>query len=389
GYKPHSWQLDCAVASHLGRDVCVIAGTGFGKTLPFVMNCWMDTRLLVWIVSPLNALGNQQAKTFCGWGIRAIAVNATTNYPGLRKDILSGKFQVVISSIEAFTDTTRLLPVVKSPELASRGRQQFIADEAHCIVGWGKGFRPQYAVMGDLKLVGNGEIPFIAATATANNLMRESIKQVLRFGNNSLTINLGNHRPNLAYSVHRLAHASASVPEILEYFPSRTSFPHFSLIFVDSRALGQAVLHTIRQHVIPSIRWKVQIYHAFRSDLVKEALAFGFELEDGFRVLVCTESLTMGIDFRKVSRVFLMLSPTDIETFIQRSGRGGRDEAITCEVILLAQDSMFEDSVEGRKRLEKAKAKRVTRQYTEAMYTFINTSSCRVEVLDKECDNPP
>jgi hypothetical protein len=85
GYKPHAWQLDCAVATHLGRDVCVIAGTGFGKTLPFVMNCWMDPNLLVWIVSPLNALGNQQAKTFRNWGIRAIAVNATTNYPGLRK----------------------------------------------------------------------------------------------------------------------------------------------------------------------------------------------------------------------------------------------------------------------------------------------------------------
>lgn len=85
GYTPHPWQLDCAVATHLGRDVCLIAGTGFGKTLPFIMNCWMDSKLLVWIVSPLNALGDQQAKTFRDWGIRAIAVNVTTNYPGLRK----------------------------------------------------------------------------------------------------------------------------------------------------------------------------------------------------------------------------------------------------------------------------------------------------------------
>ncbi|KAF8602973.1 hypothetical protein BDV93DRAFT_404800, partial [Ceratobasidium sp. AG-I] len=77
-YAPHSWQLDSAVATHLGRDVCIIAGAGFGKTLPFVMNCWMDPKLLVWLVSPLNVLGNQQARTFRGWGINAIAVNATT-----------------------------------------------------------------------------------------------------------------------------------------------------------------------------------------------------------------------------------------------------------------------------------------------------------------------
>ncbi|KAF8600793.1 hypothetical protein BDV93DRAFT_400802, partial [Ceratobasidium sp. AG-I] len=61
GHTPHTWQVDSAVATHLGRDVCMIAGTVFGKTLPFVMNCWMDQHLLVWVVLPLNALGNQQA----------------------------------------------------------------------------------------------------------------------------------------------------------------------------------------------------------------------------------------------------------------------------------------------------------------------------------------
>ncbi|KAF8593813.1 P-loop containing nucleoside triphosphate hydrolase protein, partial [Ceratobasidium sp. AG-I] len=386
GYDPHPWQLDCAVATHLGRDVCVIAGTGFGKTLPFVMNCSLDPRLLVWIVSPLNALGNQQAWTFREWGIRAMAVNATTNYPGLRK---AWKFQVVISSIEAFTDTTRLLPTVKSPELARRGNQQLVADEAHVIVKWGKSFRPLHGTMGDLKLVAHGDLPCIAATATANNLMRESIKQVLRFGPYALTINLGNHRPNLAYSVHRMARSSACISEVLAYFPSRTSFPKFALIFVDSRPVGQVVLHLLRQHVSPAIRWQVQIYHAFRSDLAKEVLAAGFEREDGFRVLVTTESLTLGIDFRKISIVIQVFAPTDIETLIQRMGRGGRDSSIISEAILMAQDSMFSDSQEGKKRLQKAMKVEEPTQYTEGVYSFINTTDCRVAVLDQECDNPP
>jgi superfamily II DNA helicase RecQ len=200
---------------------------------------------------------------------------------------------VVISSIEAFTDTTRLLPAVKSPELAKQGSQLLIADEAHCIVKWGKSFRPQYAVLGNLKLVGTARLPCIAATATANLLMRESIKKALQFKPDSLTINLGNHRSNLAYSVHRLAHASASVSDILEYFPSRTTFPRFMLIFVDSRPLGQAVLHTIRQHVDPSIRWQAQIYHAFRGDFAREVLSAAFERDNGFKVLVCTEAVAM------------------------------------------------------------------------------------------------
>ena len=50
GINPYPWQLDCSLASHLGRDVLVLAGTGFGKTLAFMMNCFVDPRLTVWLV---------------------------------------------------------------------------------------------------------------------------------------------------------------------------------------------------------------------------------------------------------------------------------------------------------------------------------------------------
>jgi hypothetical protein len=91
------------------------------------------------------------------------------------------------------------------------------------------------------------------------------------------------------------------------------------------------------------------------------------------------------------------------------------------EVVLMAQDSTFEDSREGQKRLLKmikqeeasvpgpaskkagkkstaaaakkpatpSKAKRSPREYTKAILEFINTTECRVKVLDKEFDNPP
>lgn len=85
GIDPYPWQLDCSLASHLGRDVFVLAGTGSGKTLAFMMNCFLDASITVWLISPLNALGNQQANTFRKWGLKAIAVNLTTDYPGLYK----------------------------------------------------------------------------------------------------------------------------------------------------------------------------------------------------------------------------------------------------------------------------------------------------------------
>ena len=171
-----------------------------------------------------------------------------------------------------------------------------VVDEAHCMVKWGANFRPQYSLVGDLKLILTRKTPFIAATATANNLTREAIKTSLRFGPNALTVNLGNHRPNLAYSIHRLKHASASVNEILEYFPWKDRLPIFALIFVDSQQLGHKILHILRQHFVPELRHMIEIYHAMRGDYDKAILATGFERDDGYRVMICTEALTMVSD---------------------------------------------------------------------------------------------
>jgi superfamily II DNA helicase RecQ len=208
------------------------------------------------------------------------------------QEIEQGDFQIVISSIEAFTDTSRLLPAVKSPILATRP-QLIVVDEAHVITSWGEKFRPQYSVIGDLRLVTHSKTPYIAATATANADMRQSIKNSLSFREDSLTVNLGNYRHNIVHSVHRLKGGAASVIEILNYFPSKTELPGYCLVFVDSRPLGQAVLHLLRQHVVPALQPRIQIYHAHRGEYTKSILQAGFEKEEGFGVLICTEALTM------------------------------------------------------------------------------------------------
>ncbi|KAG8726950.1 hypothetical protein FRC11_014162 [Ceratobasidium sp. 423] len=185
GHTPFAWQLEVALNCHLGHDGFLLAGTGSGKTLAMIALTFLDKRYRVFMISPLNALTNAQVKQFKDWNLKAVAVNVTTRYKDLLREIKEGKFQIIISSIEAFLDPTRLLPIVKSPELAVLGPQIIIIDKAHCIIKWGVHFRPQYAGIGTLKLLLTRESPFIAATATANRLMQEAIKQSLRFGPDS------------------------------------------------------------------------------------------------------------------------------------------------------------------------------------------------------------
>ena len=64
GLSPRSEQLDLAECMLLGLDAASIAGTGWGKTLPFVLPLFVPEskgRIII-IVSPLNALEADQVR---------------------------------------------------------------------------------------------------------------------------------------------------------------------------------------------------------------------------------------------------------------------------------------------------------------------------------------
>lgn len=60
GMVAYDWQLDVAEALLLGLDCSVIAGTGAGKTIPFILPLLAETKKVVIIISPLNALEEDQ-----------------------------------------------------------------------------------------------------------------------------------------------------------------------------------------------------------------------------------------------------------------------------------------------------------------------------------------
>lgn len=60
GAPPHYWQLDVAEAMILGLDSLVIAGTGSGKTIPFILPLMLDTTKKGLVVSPLKVLQEDQ-----------------------------------------------------------------------------------------------------------------------------------------------------------------------------------------------------------------------------------------------------------------------------------------------------------------------------------------
>ncbi|KAJ7088948.1 hypothetical protein C8R44DRAFT_540780, partial [Mycena epipterygia] len=53
---PYEWQIDVSEAIALGLDAVVIAGTGAGKTIPFMMPLLLHPQKFVLVISPLKIL---------------------------------------------------------------------------------------------------------------------------------------------------------------------------------------------------------------------------------------------------------------------------------------------------------------------------------------------
>ncbi|KAJ7189419.1 hypothetical protein GGX14DRAFT_383272 [Mycena pura] len=76
---PYESQIDISEAIILGLDaIGVIAGTGAGKTILFMMPLLLDRKKFVLAISPLNILQEHQAKRFQKMGLKVAAVNGDT-----------------------------------------------------------------------------------------------------------------------------------------------------------------------------------------------------------------------------------------------------------------------------------------------------------------------
>ncbi|KAF8221446.1 hypothetical protein L208DRAFT_1327883 [Tricholoma matsutake] len=56
GMVAYEWQIDVLEALLLGLDCSVIAGTGAGKTMPFVMPLFIESKKIMIVISHLHLM---------------------------------------------------------------------------------------------------------------------------------------------------------------------------------------------------------------------------------------------------------------------------------------------------------------------------------------------
>lgn len=120
-------------------------------------------------------------------------------------------------------------------------------DEAHCIVHWGAGFRKKYGTLGKIRAFFPEGTSVVAVTATLTGRVHRSIRSSLHFAQSrlpSLSLNVGNNRPNVSIVVRACEHPMNSFADLDFLVPQSIRQPADipkTYIYVDNIPVGTEI----------------------------------------------------------------------------------------------------------------------------------------------------
>lgn len=313
-FRPGQEKLIRALLS--GNDVLGVMPTGAGKSLCYQIPALLLPGLTL-VVSPLISLMEDQVLALKKRGIPAAFLHAAM--PGAERRALF--VRILDAQRTGSQDTVRLLYV--SPErLMTREFLSFSenaaisllsVDEAHCIVSWGRDFRPAYRKIGDFADLLKRRPPIAAFTASATPSVRAEIAAALHLRNPE-TLTTGFDRPNLYFEVR---HTKDKWSELLR-------------VLADHRT-GSGVIYCLTRKTTEALAKKLNI-NGFPSAFYHGGLESGLRAKNQedwirgrVRLIVATCAFGMGIDKPDVRFVIHYNMPGSMENYYQEAGRAGRD----------------------------------------------------------------
>jgi len=383
GWKPFGFQQECWEAYIQGESGLLNAPTGSGKTYALWLACLLDFMQqhpdtyqekrrnglqLIWI-TPLKALAKDirlAMERACEemdipW---KIAVRSGDTTSSERQKQMRSMPECLITTPESL----HLLISQKDHSRLFKNLQCVVVDEWHELLGTKRGVQMELG-LGHLKVI-RPALRIWGISATIGNL--EQAKDILLGPNHP--------RPNriVKSNIKKKTEIISILPDEVEKFPwaghlgikmmhkilpiieeSRTT-----LLFTNTRAQTEIWYQTLLSQV-PELAGQMAMHHGSLDNQVRtwveDALHQGL-----LKLVVCTSSLDLGVDFRPVETVIQVGSPKGISRFLQRAGRSGHQPGATSRIYFLPthslellegaaiQEAIRQKIIESRKPLEKS-----------------------------------
>lgn len=330
GWLPQTFQKEAWEAVWAGKSGLVNAPTGSGKTysllLPLLQPINKPGLRVIWI-TPIRALSKEIALA-AGRATNALQPNWTI---GIRTgDTSTKERQQQKKQLPEFFITTpeslHLLFAQKDHQKVFAQCTAIVVDEWHELLGtkrgvqmelalaYLRGFLPQLQVWGISATIGNLSVAMdvlLGKKPVANG--RVFIKAKLQ-----KTIEVATVIPLVFETLPWAGHLGIKLlPEVLPLIENSKS----TLVFTNTRAQAEIWYQRLLE-VAPHLAGVMAMHHgSINRDIrawVEDALH-----EGKLKVVVCTSSLDLGVDFRPVETIIQIGSPKGVARFIQRSGRSG------------------------------------------------------------------
>ena len=290
-----------------GQDTLALLPTGGGKSVCFQVPGLMATGLTL-VISPLIALMKDQVERLNRMGIAATYIHS-----GLSRHEVDRKLEAATQGTYRFL---YLAPERIESELFAlrlpRMRVSLLAvDEAHCISQWGYDFRPAYLNIGLIR-ERLPQLPVIALTASATPAVRDDIIDKLGLRSPAI-FTKSFRRDNLRYFILEDENPAGRIVDIAR----RTQGT--GIVYVRTRRLTQRLAEVLSGAGIPAAA-----YHGGMKTSERELVQQRW-LDNQVRFMVATNAFGMGIDKPDVRLVLHYNLPSDLESYYQEAGRGGRD----------------------------------------------------------------
>ncbi|WP_320130216.1 RecQ family ATP-dependent DNA helicase [uncultured Sphaerochaeta sp.] len=306
------------------RGMLVILPTGSGKSVCFMLPSLLVTGLTV-IVYPLLSLMNDQVRRFEKGNIHCVCIRGgqtKDQRSKLWETLEKQKASVVITNAECMGT-----PQVIS-HLSLFSISLLVVDEAHTVVQWGKSFRPSYQSLGTI-------ISFLrvrqilAFTATASEEITTDLTTMLFMGVPPHLVRGNADRENIIYHAHVTLSKSREIAMILA---PRNSRP--AVVFCATRKECELAFE---QFLSANPLIPCRYYHAGLSREARACLETWFEGQVE-AVLFATCAFGLGVDKKNIRTVIHRTLCANAESYLQESGRAGRDGAKAHAYVLLGTE---------------------------------------------------
>ena len=313
-----------------GQNALGVLPTGHGKSL-----CYQAAAELLGgtslVLSPLIALMRDQCEALRALGIAAARFDSSLE-PEERERVLaatlSGQLRILFVAPESL-ENRELSQVLAAVRLAL-----FVVDEAHCVSEWGHSFRPDYLKLPALQQQLRPHAT-LALTATATPRVQQDLGRAFCIPSDNRIV-LSPYRPNITRICQPV---QERMPALLDFLGSSTHLP--AIVYCRTRKETEWLAGELSRQGHPAAH-----YHAGLPADQRESLQDAF-LHNEVTVLVATIAFGMGIDKPDVRSVIHWSTPSSPESYLQESGRAGRDGAPCTSLILLHAP----DLVEARNRI--------------------------------------